>query len=230
MVDKLKVFCNHCNTLTNHNVLCEHKIDDVTELEYNGSKETHYLGSYLYQIIQCNGCESISFRSADYHPNFLEVDNNGKSSIITDKLFETFYPERSKDILLEKKIVGLPLLIRIAYRELIDSYNFNQLILCAAGLRAIVEGVCNHFSINGQYLKDRIKDLGENGLISKELSDSLIIHKYLGDFAMHQLSIPEKDELESAIHLIEHALETLFGIPDRHKKLKEKILDRVTKK
>jgi hypothetical protein len=230
MTDKLKVFCNRCNTTTNHILKCEHKVDDIAEIDNDGIDETHLVGSYFYQIIECSGCETITYKNVELFTSFMEVDETTKNIKFTDnKTFETFFPERMKDLLTEKKISGLPSLLRKAYREVIDSYNYDLRILCAGGLRAIVEGICSHYSIGATYLKDRIEGLSQNGLISKELGESLIIHKLLGDFALHRLVVPDKQELESAIHLIELTLETLFGVPDHHNKLKELITKRISK-
>lgn len=223
MSDKFKAFCNHCNTITNHHVKLEHKIDDVVD----DQEIQHYLGTYKYQIIECNGCETISYRSVDYFPTFGELNKEGKIVISNSKTFETFYPERIKDQLAERKIVNLPTIIRKAYREVIDAYNFDQNILCAAGLRAIVEGICAHYKINSKTLGEKIDLL--NPLIGKELSEALKIHKSLGNYALHRLDIPEKVELEEAIHLVEHSLETLFEIPIRSQKLRESLNTRITK-
>jgi len=225
MIDKFKAFCNHCNTTTNHHVKLEHKIDDVVDDEETSMQ--HYIGSYRYQIIECNGCETISYRSVDYFPTFAELNETGKIVISGSKTFETFYPERIKDQLGEKKVINLPTIIRKAYREVIDAYNFDQSILCAAGLRAIVEGICAHFNIGGKNLGEKTQGL--SSLIGSELSEALKIHKSLGNYALHRLDVPDKIELQEAIHLIEHTLETLFEIPIRSKKLNENFTTRVTK-
>jgi hypothetical protein len=230
MSDKLKAFCNRCNTTTNHAIKCEHRVQDFSEDFIDGALGKVLIGTYHYQIIECNGCESISFRSVDYFPDYMEFDKEKEHFFLGSKSIEAFYPERLKNMLPEKRIAGLPFLLRKAYREVIDSYNYDQLILCAGGLRAIVEGICAHFNIEAKFLKARIDKLGENGLIGKELAESLKIHKFLGDFALHRLEIPEKGELESAINLIELSFESLFGVPVRHHNLKESITKRVSEK
>lgn len=227
---KFKAFCNRCNTITNHSIKAEHKIVDTTDIENEGVIEQHYLGTYSYQIIECNGCESISFRIIDFLTNFMDIDEaSGEWKISNDKTFETFYPERMENSMVEKRIVGIPILLRKAYQEVLQCYNYDLKILCAAGLRALIEGICNHYKISGPEFKDRIDTLGSNGLISQSLATSLHTHRFLGNFAMHQLSIAEKDELKVAIELIEITMETLFGVPVKHKALEKKITDRVSK-
>lgn len=226
--NKSKAFCNRCNVATNHTVKAEYKIDDTAEVENDGIIESHYLGTYFYQIIECNGCDAISYRSIDYLHNVMDIDEaSGEWVNSRGKTFESFFPERLKDAMVEKRIVGIPNLLRKAYQEVLQCYNADLRILCAAGLRAMIEGICNHYKIGGQSLKDRIDALGKNGLISSELSKALHTHRFLGNFAMHQLLFAEKDELKDAIELIEIAVETLFGVPERNRVLSKKITDRV---
>lgn len=229
-IKKFKAFCNRCNQLTNHSVKAEHKVDDIAEVDNDGVLESHLIGSYTYQIIECNGCESITYRSKDFLNNFLDLDKStGKWVISNGKTFETYFPERLENSIVEKRIVGIPNILKKAYQEVIQCYNLDLRILCSAGLRAIIEGICNHYKIDGQTLKDRIDALGKNGLISTELSNSLHTHRFLGNYAMHQLSFAEKDELKDAIELIEITMENLFGVPERHKELSKKITERVSK-
>lgn len=231
MDKKLKSFCNRCNCETNHSVKCEHWINDTVDVEVDGAIEQHCIGTYIYQIIGCNGCESITYKTTENFGTFLSIDERtGKKSISNNKTFETIYPERLFNRISEKKIANLPYLIRRTYREIVDSYNYEQQILCAAGLRAIVEGICLHYNIKDRYLKQKIDRLGSQGLISIELAESLKIHKFLGDNALHQLEIPGKEELKDAIHLVEVALQTLFEIPDKRVRLQEAITKRILNK
>lgn len=229
-IKKFKAFCNRCNGLTNHIVKAEHNIDESAEIDNDGVIESHYLGSFSYQIIECNGCDSITYRSIDFFPDFLDMDEStGNWTVSNGKTFETYFPERLENSMIEKRIVGIPNLLKRAYQEVLLCYNSDLRILCSAGLRAMIEGICNHHQINGQTLKDRIDALGKNGLISTELSKSLHAHRFIGNNALHQLSFAEKNELKDAIELIEITMENLFGVPDRHKELSKKITDRVSK-
>jgi hypothetical protein len=229
-IKKFKAFCNRCNGLTNHIVKAEHNIDESAEIDNDGVIESHYLGSFSYQIIECNGCDSITYRSIDFFPDFLDMDEStGNWTVSNGKTFETYFPDRLENSMIEKRIVGIPNLLKRAYQEVLQCYNSDLRILCSAGLRAMIEGICNHHQINGPTLKDRIDALGKNGLISTELSKSLQAHRFIGNKALHQLSFAEKNELKDAIELIEITMENLFGVPDRHKELSKKITDRVSK-
>jgi len=87
-----------------------------------------------------------------------------------------------------------------------------------------------HYTQKGILPKERIEGLSRSGLISSVLAESLKIHKFLGDKALHLLEIPAKDELKAAIHLLELTLETVFDVPSRHQKLKEILIQRLANK
>ena len=179
-IKKLKAFCNRCNVLTNHIVKAEHNIDESAEINIDGIIESHYMGSFSYQIIECNGCDSITYRSIDFFPDFLDMDEStGKWTVSNGKTFENYFPERLENSMVEKRIIGIPNLLKRAYQEVLQCYNSDLRILCSAGLRAMIEGICNYYQINGQTLKDRIDALGKNGLISTELSKSLHAHRFI---------------------------------------------------
>ena len=44
-------------------------------------------------------------------------------------------------------------------------------------------------------------------------------HRYLGNDSIHQLSLPSKLELNLALDIIEHVLESLYEIPEKASEL-----------
>jgi hypothetical protein len=100
----------------------------------------------------------------------------------------------------------------------------------------LVEGICadqnilegpkrNHAS--GEYERDRntgeirrhdsldckIEGLAERNILTERQARSLHEHRYLGNMALHELEIPSKGTLESAITIVEHIMEDLYSIP-----------------
>lgn len=225
-----KAFCNRCNKSTNHLVNQEYKYDTVVEEPNDdGLMEKHLIDSMIYQIIECQGCDYISYRTVNYVPSFWEHDDATGDLSIRERSFEYFYPERIQNSLSVKRIIGLPLFLKRGYQEVVESYNIDLKILCAAGLRMIIEGICNYLNISGKTLGERIDNLARNGKISSELAKSLHIHKYLGNYALHRLEMPEKPELGKAIELLEITMELLFGVPEKHKSLSNHVSDRLKK-
>jgi len=108
---------------------------------------------------------------------------------------------------------------------------------CAAGVRALVEGICldkkikdgeiSYTDKNGVIKTKRSKDLNgkihglfEKGILTQNNAESLNEHRYIGNEAIHELSLPSKEEMLLAITIIEHVLSSIYEIPLQSYKLK----------
>lgn len=213
----LRVFCVSCNRETNHSAIHEVKKnfnDEEAEIWAEGK----------WQIIQCNGCDAISFRevwvnSEDVHPEYGPVENI------------TLYPLRGKDVHSIKPFYNVPLRVRNIYREMVDAFNGGMYVLCAGGLRAIIEGICsNEGVVDGpveevtaslstpkrrRNLQGKISGLHEKGHLTKKHAETLNEHRFLGNDALHSLDQPSKDELVIAIDIIEHTLFNIYELTEK---------------
>lgn len=236
--EKFSVPCVKCNGSTKHQVLASIELDEET---YDQREEWSFNWIHHYQIIQCGGCESVSFRHTSWFSE--DFDPMTGENVETERL----YPKRGLDTLPTKSYHNIPSNLRRIYSELIDCFNNDSPTLCAAGLRAIVEGICiDHGVMDGpveQILKDgskkivrkddlrgRISGLREKELLSQTSSDILHAHRYLGNDAMHQLASPSTDELRLAIEIVEHTLEQLYELPEKAEELKRATALRQKKK
>lgn len=224
--DRFSVPCVKCKGATKHQVLASIDVEG----------EEHEQGFWVswvdhYQIVQCSGCELISFRHTSWCSE--DIDFLTGEPEVTERL----YPKRRLNNLPKKSYDNVPFNLQRIYSELIDCFNNDSPILCAAGLRAIVEGICAERGVlDGpveQMLKDgstkivrkkdlqgRISGLQEKGLLTKTSSDTLHEHRYLGNDALHQLARPSTDELRLAIEMVEHTLEQLYELPEKTEELK----------
>jgi hypothetical protein len=143
--------------------------------------------------------------------------------------------------LVNKDYWHVPKNLEQIYKETIDSYNNENLTLSAGGIRAIVEGLCQDNNVkNGTIeivkedgtkekikrsgLQGKINGLYEKGKLTKENADILHEHRFLGNKALHELSIPSKMHLKLAIEIIENAFDNLYEIPKKGLELKNKRL------
>ena len=141
-------------------------------------------------------------------------------------------------ILNAKIYYSLPDNINRLYKETIECYNNGIFTLCAAGIRALVEGICidkkikdgnveendkngNIKIIRKRNLEGKINGLIEKGVLTKENAESLHEHRYMGNEAVHQLSLPSKKELSLAISIIENIFDSIYEIHDMIEELKE---------
>jgi ribosomal protein S27E len=216
--DICKVLCTDCKHETNHEVLYSlllHKKEEFEEYSWHEDE---------YQVVRCLGCNEISFRiiKSDSELQNLETGYYDVAEII--------YPRRTKETINGKIYLNLPSTIKTLYNETIDCYNNNILLLCAAGLRSLIEGICQDKE-SGTVLKDdgtknisknlegKINGLYKKGILTEDYAKVLHEHRYLGNKAVHELSIPSRSELELAIGIIEHILDSIYEIPAKGNKL-----------
>lgn len=229
--ERFKAFCATCKTETNHVV--------AQSVDTAGSETIHYGPgdndrgtidwSDRYQIIQCLGCDTFSFRHKNW---FSEAQEYYGPNDYNDGSTTVLYPQRSKDILNAKDFYNVPKNLRAIYKEVVNCFNGDSPVLCAAGLRATIEGLCAENSVTDGPVKVMTKDgtveekrkdnlegkisgLCEKGILTEKSAELLHEHRYLGNSAVHELSRPAEDDLRLAIEIVEHVLESLYEIPEK---------------
>lgn len=232
--EKIKVFCGDCKRPTNHAVISSADIKGHEDVDQDFWIEW----DYHYQIIQCQGCESISFRKT--YSNSEDMVQVGSSLDDLDyRLYENIYPQRSQKTLKIKDFYNIPSTIRRIYREVIDAYNIETSTLCGAGVRAIIEGLCAENGITDgpvsvpqsgggttirrkTNLEGKIYGLYEQGLLTQQHANVLHEHRFMGNEAVHELDSPSLEELELAISIVEHTLENIYELPEKARELRRK--------
>lgn len=177
-----------------------------------------------YQIIQCRGCKSISFRTRTY---FSEDDFDE-----TDPHRIYLYPERKWSDKQTIETIFVPRPVSFIYKEVIKTYNNNCLVLCAIGLRALVEAICNVLKIEGAYvtnkkgekilktdLEGKINGLIEKQYLTPHAGVILHTHRFMGNGAAHEIKNFEKKDLLTAIEIIEHCMQHIFILPHKGRSL-----------
>ncbi len=230
----VKVLCTECNRQTNHLVLVS--ADRVGTEQYD--KDIWISWEDNYQIMQCQGCETVSFRHLNWFSEYQDFDWSGHT--------ERIYPKRDAASLKTKDFQNAPNSLRRIYRESIEAFNNECYTLCAAGLRGMVEGICADQSITDgpvvvpakgggtqvvrkDNLEGKIFGLCEKGVLTKSNADTLHEHRYLGNEAVHELAQPSNAELKLAIDIIEHTLEQVYEIPEKAVELKQQMARRKSK-
>lgn len=224
----MKSLCSECNQMTNQKVLCEKSFSRSEE-------DGNWWEEHKYQIIQCEGCETVSFRklyndTAQEHYASYHEENPWTQEV---------FPKRSLQSLPIKTLVNTPNNIKKIYRETIDAFNNNQAILCSAGIRAIIEGICNDKGIIGgnvinikgstifsKNLDRKIEGLNAKGFLTKFNTEILHELRFLGNDALHELSSPSNDELKMAIDIIEHSIDNIYELQHKAQMLKDEIAKR----
>lgn len=218
--NKTKALCRSCEGETNHQIL--HTEIHTGELPFKHHPEDLYWWETKYQIIECLGCNLKAFRTE----NTNSEDHDHEKMFVNVDL----YPKWELDNLKFKYYFAAPGVIQKVYKETIEAYNSNMEILCAAGARSLVEGICKTQKIkkgNITYIDDegniqtkksdslggKINGLAEKGILSKKNSEALQEHKFLGNTALHELDVPSKKSLKLSIEILENILDSLYEIP-----------------
>lgn len=217
----MKSYCSTCFTLTNQKVLKEE------EIKYH-EQETGWWDDTSFQIIQCMGCDTISFRKL-YNDVSIQQSNDD------DATTQELYPKRGTHSRPTKVYRNLPIDLKKVFQETIDAYNNNLTLLCGVGIRAIVEAICIDKAIlEGSYtdsagkqvtsksLDGKIYGLASNGYLTSDNAEVLHELRFLGNAAVHELSNPSLDELSLAIDIIELTFDNIYEVKHKAQKLMNK--------
>lgn len=232
----LNVLCIECNRPTKHRVAASLDRDGT---EYNKREGWSIEWIDNYQVIQCLGCETVTFRHLHWFSEDWEPDSDEDGST------ERLYPKREANSLKGQALLNVPTNLRRIYGEVIDCFNNDGPTLCAAGLRAMVEGICaDQGIVDGPVtvpakgggtrvirkvnLEGKIAGLHEKGLLTQAGAQTLHEHRYLGNEAVHQLARPSPEELALAIEIVEHTLNQMYEIPQKALDLKRTTAKRRT--
>jgi hypothetical protein len=160
-------------------------------------------------IIKCCGCDSISFynKYIDIEAGMYDIDGEWQS-VETEKQ----YPEINENIVEIKDFHLVPSIVSQIYKETIASIKSKSYIIAGAGMRAIIEAVCNDKDINGRDLKTRIGKMVSMGIISKDDGKKLHGIRFLGNDAVHDIKPATPDELHMALRIVTHLLETVYTL------------------
>lgn len=192
------IVCAECSHRTDHEVLSN--IELIEEDQYG----TSYWE--FYEILECEGCHNIAFRKASGNEDDRDPDGNYSES-------EEIYPSRIAN---RKKLEchswmpeALPELISPVYQETYQALCNRQGILCAAGLRILLERICEDLKTHGDNLEAKINNLKQDGRCSTV--DAKLLHgtRLFGNEVIHKIT-PRWDELESAFDVLEHLLNATY--------------------
>ncbi len=207
-----RVYCNSCKRETDHEGKGQHS---RLEFEEDGS----LVHEYRYTLWICRGCgtgtleERYVFGVCD--PPYEITAPIGDE----EDAFYSFSPERGHRRREAKKFSELsPKLGRI-YKESLECFSNGALVLCTAGLRALLEGICQDKKLKGRDLKERIDNL-EFLVPNRKIIRHLHHFRFTGNKALHELKATDRDTLSVAIDVIETLLDYLYELDFKAAQLK----------
>lgn len=201
-----KIPCLECSGKTYHNVLLS--LDRSGE-EHDSNFDFYWNSSY--QIIQCQGCKTVSFRKSNSNSEEYEHIGNDEWDYA---VYEDLYPSRIEGRKgIGEEILFLPNTVRRIYKETLQALNSKSPVLTGIGLRALLETVCKEKSADGGSLFRKIDDLVRKNILTP--ASAGILHKIrtLGNSAAHEVKPHNDKQLSLAMDVVEHLLKDVYIIP-----------------
>lgn len=227
-----KVYCSHCKTETNHQVIYTH--------ECRSNPTEDYFWCSKYHIVECLGCETVAFVEQYSDENNWKYIDGGRVWYDEFKI----YPEKPKEETLlegfdklfqitEKQFTHAPEEIQNLYMQIIDAFNRKHYILCISGLRTLIEGICSQLEIKKGFLynnkKEKVPD--NEGKIRKHKSlggrifeifdkgyilfeQALLLQKVVrfGNMAIHEMEAPEYPIIKEIINIVERLIHDVYEL------------------
>lgn len=198
-------FCNRCHGETVHACKTESSRPHLT-----GEEEC--LGGFLYvvshRLWQCAGCAECLLERYTTEDDDVELHSE-------------VFPERTKFHTERRHFLKLPDKLDNIYRETLHAFNQRLAVLCAAGIRALLEGICQDKSIDGSNLKQRIDKL--DALLPSNIVDNLHAFRFIGNTAVYELTAPSQRDLRLAIEICEDLLNFLYELDYKASQLRESV-------
>ncbi len=194
----IKTPCLPCNSDTNHTILF--KVQENTgSIDYRVYTD--------YEVVECCGCNTKSFRKVVTWAEEADVDDFGNVYFPQDTFI---YPPVLKGHRPISDLDFIPDLVKAIYLQSLNAIKNEDNILAGVGLRSTIEAVCNHQEILGRTLEQRIDKLSKNGFISKSDTDRLHAIRFLGNDAAHEIQSADKKGLLIALRIVEHLIVSLY--------------------
>lgn len=198
--------CVKCSGRTDHAV--------VASVDRSGYVPKYDLSwNESYQIVKCNGCKTLSFRSiATNSEDYVQVGEDEFEHSVNEQLF----PSRIEGLKgLGEDSVYLPSELRRVYDETTHALYGGSLVLAGIGIRALVETVCKEQNAQGKDLFAKINDLEAKKILTP--SGANILHKVrtLGNTAAHEAKPHTLRQLSLAMSVVEHMLRDVYILPQR---------------
>jgi hypothetical protein len=195
-VNTCRIYCNSCEQVTNHTLTFSRAYDRRSDEE-----SSDFYGQY--RIWFCAGCEACTME------NFYTCDfmHNQDGEQEYDSIY---YPKPEIGFRNKKQFHKLPPKLAKLYDEVIVSHNDNLQILCSAGLRGLIEGICADKNVSGRNLEQKID--GMTALLPANIVDNLHGFRFIGNDAVHELEAPNAFTLTLALDVVEDILNFLYAL------------------
>jgi Domain of unknown function (DUF4145) len=202
-----EVYCVRCLRCTGET---EHSVLTSVDIDGEDGTEPHILTwTKEYQVIQCLGCKTLSFRK-DHSHDAEDYDYWGDDGPVYPNN-EELYPSRIRGRMLADYF--LPKDVSQIYDETLLAVNNSAPILAGIGMRALLETVCKEKHADGSNLFKQIDDLTAKGILTPTAAKILHKIRTLGNASAHEVKPHSDKQLGIAMDIIEHLLKDVYILP-----------------
>lgn len=206
--DKKRIYCNCCRSDTWHSLYGSHE-------SHKRDEENNFYDERKFRLWACNGCDEGTLEEVrTWGPVGCDPEMEDSKT--------SYYPKRAHADLASKHFIKLPEKLKSIYSEVIQAFNHNLRVLCASGLRSLVEGICEEKGITDWSIEKKIEGLRKH-LPDATTVDNLHGFRFMGKRAMHDLEAPSRDDLRLAIGVVEDLLNFLYELDYRASLLGQKL-------
>ena len=197
----IEISCGECVHATRHKVLTElqDRLDDGNVTLWR-----------QFQVIQCQGCLTVSFCDASQFSEDVDVDEYGQQFIPTKR---KLFPSRVAGRSLMSEVHLLSPEVHRVYQEAHAALCAELPIMAGLGLRTLVEAVCRDKEMDGRNLQARINALQGAGFITPAGAEILNHLRQMGNAAAHQMKAHTQEEINAAFDVVEYLLQGVYVIP-----------------
>lgn len=203
---KHRFICRECSKETLHVIVAAYT--EQGSEDCGGGNSVHW--EKVDQIIQCQGCESVSFRVSSTNSDDFDWEPEGMS--LNESV--TYYPGRSAGLKAIDSYL-LPAGVQGIYQETVLAIENEQSILAGIGIRALIETICKDLNAEGNNLHDKINSLRAKAIVTNEGVATLHKLRVLGNDAAHEVKKHTNKQLSLALQIIEHMLDGTYIIPSK---------------
>jgi len=163
------------------------------------------------------GCDSIRFRIS-------ETNSEGGDPETDERIVyeHGLFPDDARGRRESEDSSKFPDDVAKMYLETIKCFNAGALTLAGGGLRAIVEAICKDRKVTGKDLAVKIGELVNQGYLVKAQADLPHEERYIGNFALHEMKTPTKEDLEDGLKIVEGLMNTIYVLPVRAERLRSR--------
>ena len=202
--------CQECNAETYHKVLALVATSDSTP-------DNDICVSSDFMIVQCQGCRAVSFCEEARCTEDVGQDPETGELILVPIV--KLYPSRIVGRPELQDLYDLPHGVYRIYRETHSALCNKLPVLASAGIRAIIEAICQEKAVSGKDLKKRINGLAQAGIITVEGAKILHSLRFMGNQAVHKIKAHTELELCAAFDVVEYLLKGVYILPKQAAKL-----------